>query len=268
MYDRGTIKGLAKDSDTFMLTQTEFDDVPLCFLVMGETSVWQYWTLNKRLHRINGPAYVSYNETSKFMERGFYFNGLSHSNGPANEKYFGYEIDSETLTDHVVETWNGAEFKWMLYGENKKFFGRWGLAKGGQCYRRRSDRKFDAPDDFSPTFWADELIIEWTGWIYDPNRDKDGVAPQRLVFTDFSEIYENGKLKKRSCSNLEGSWFYAGKLYSWHNDRHKMAPWVERFNDRVKKNLLKEIGIWEGPAYKDGEDEFYFLSEFNACYEK
>lgn len=267
--DRICIRGLTKDSDTFSLKQEEFKDVQICFLVEWNNAVVQYWTLGGRLHRIGGPAYVRYSPDIKYVERRFYFNGLQHdTNGPSTECYHGYDIDTDSFTSHVVESWDRAEFKWLLYGENKKRYGRYAVADQGQCYRRRRDRALECPEGFDITRWTDRLLIEWTGWLYDPNKDKDGINPHKLIFGDLEEVYEGGKLKKRTCSYLEGSWFHGSTLHSWNNSEEKRSPWLEAFNERVRKNLLSSIGIWEGPSYTDDEAEFYFLTEFNACYAK
>ncbi len=270
MKDRQMIKGLHKNADTFYLAYTEFNDVPICFLVEGETGpVWQYWTLNQRLHREDGPAYVAYNPETKHMERHFHFNGLLHNHhGPAVEIYDDYDIDVDSLPDHTVETWETAEFRWMCYGQNQKLYGRWGYTTEGQCYRSKKNRRFEAPEGFEPTFSAAKLSIEWTDWVYNPLRDKDGIVPHKLVFFEFEEVWQDGELKSRNCNNLEGSWLYQGKMYSWHDDEKKRsAPWVTTFTERVRKNLLEDLSIWEGPIFADAGIEFLFLTEFNSCYD-
>ena len=270
MRDRGRIKGLAKDNDTFYLDNKDFEDIPISFLLHSEVNpeqdqYWQYWTLRGKLHRENGPAYVHYDGIKQWAIRRFFYFGLPHrENGPAKEEYLGLIIDVDSLPNHFIEKWDQANFEWFQYGKHKEQHARWAQLEGGQCYRRKKDRLLDSPQDFSPTLQAKRANVQWTSWLYDPTKDKDGIAPERLTFIDLEEDYVRGELRKRRCEGLDGAWTYNGKLYVV--DERDKATWVYRFNESVFKNLLTDLGFWSGPVYRDGETEFLFLSEFNACY--
>ena len=271
IYDRQVIKGLRRDKDTFYLELDDFDDVPLSFLVEDPNTgaTLQYWTLQRRLHRTNGPAFVAWKPAEGIMERCFYYFGLEHNpNGPSKETYEGYTIDTDTFANHVYESWDRAGFSWKMQGQFQHNYGRWGVSQNGSCYRYRGDRSFDAPDDFGPTLRMDKLLLEWSDFLYDPNVKKEGVVPQKLEFINLEEDYKRGEFVRRTCDDLRGSWLHNGKLFSWMDEGDRSAGnyWVQKFTQKVHKNLLEYLNLWSGPVYRDAEAEFLFLTEFDSCH--
>ncbi len=263
--NRSKIKGLVRNQAGFYLEHNEFDNVPLSFIVEDEPTerTWQYWTLHKRMHREDGPAYIYYDALRGDMSRRYYYFGLGHrANGPFQEVYYDFSIDVNTFHTHFLESWSSAKFEWMIHGDATKQYTRWANLGKGQCYRRKIDRVLDSPEDFGPTFEVDRLTLEFVDWVYVKDKLKDGgVLPHEMHFVDLAENYDKGKLTDRWCEELNATWVSNGQRYAPAFEGEE--SWISRFNDSVRKNLLKYIDIWNGDVYPDEEAEFLFLTEFN-----
>lgn len=266
--NRARIKGLVRNRDGFYLDYTKFDTIPISFLIEDPHSgqTWQYWTLRKKMHRENGPAYVHYDPNSNSLTRRYFYFGLGHNDhGPFQEAYSGYTIDVDTFPSHFIETWDRADYEWMVHGDTTKKYTRWARLGSGQCYRRKLNRELDSPEDFGPTLLVDKLSLEFLDWMYVKERQREGVMPHKLEFTNLSEDYVKGKLTGRHCDSLVSSWIKEGKLHTPAFEGEE--SWISRFSDGVRKNLLKYMDIWGGDIYPDEEAEFLFLTEFNSYYE-
>lgn len=261
---RSKVKGMQPSQNGFYLAHDEFDRIPISFLLETPSgTTWQYWTLNKRVHRENGPAYIQYNEKEKTLLRRYYYYGLGHrEDGPWQEMYHGYTIDVDTFPGHYMETWGHAMVEWMVHGNITNKFTRWAELGAGQCYRHKRSRQLDSPEDFSPTFQVVGTNIKFIDWENYPEKDKVGVRPSVLGFKELHEDYSKGVLTSRWSDEMVGSWYYDGKLYTPAFEGEE--SWISKFTNSVEKNLLKSFDIWGGEIYQDDEAEFLVLTEFNS----
>lgn len=248
------IKGIARDEQTLYLRHEEFEEVPISFLTLYSAGImYQYWTLRKRLHRTDGPAYVHYHPVHKILQHGYYRYGFTHrEDGPARENYRDYEVDVDSFSNHVFESWSGSEFEWYIDGQLTPGYPASAQIKEGRRYKTKRTDIMDSPEGFTPTFFADQLHISY----HHPysHTSKGGLLPDMLTFIEFSEDYKKGELQERYCSEVNSFWIKHGEADNTPN----------KFDEAFQRRLIKYINIWHGPFYKDAESEFIFLTEYEA----
>lgn len=268
--DASKIRGLAKNDTTFYLTFEKLTTVPICFHIIRHDRHFQYWTLNDQLHRSGDkPAYIMYDERGKRYHRRWYWHGLMHRiGGPAEEAATGYSLDDSSYESHTREEFKHLEMEWWTEGvRNTGMDGIpiWANVEEGWRYRNKATGLIDSPND-GAAFYADGAKVEWDNpggrmveW-QDRRNEAGELRPTRMIMTNVSEIYHQGKLEKRNCQFFEMQWSQAGR------ELDGRSPKMVQFNEAVKDNLLTELNIWNGSLLGDAETELILVSEFDRIY--
>ncbi len=256
-----TIKGLIQGQDCFALGFSVFDNFPLSFYFtseqrLGNISTHQYWTVNGRMHRTGGkPAYVSYDEYNDRIIRRWYWNGLLHRvDGPAKEMIKGFRISELELawTDYQKENWDLMTLEWWKEGFQCKFPDpREATIENGWRTRHKKTKLIEAPEVDLGGWGADHVNMAWTAT--DKSTTPDMFVPFKLEMTDVLERYQDGEFLDRTCSRSDFEWIRHGRLISDE---------LTKFNEAVKKNLISDLGLWQGPFYPSSEIEFLLLAEY------
>lgn len=267
MGDIPMIKGLIidQDSDTFYLEFEEFESIPISFLVDIGDSYNQYWTVNKRLHRIGGlPAFISYDETESSIVRRWYWNGLLHrTDGPAREAIFGYKREElDFLPSHYKESWETMKLEWWEEGLQCYYESPCKAnIYGGWRYRKTSNNALDNFEKDSPAFGANRINFEWMPG-YKLTKNLDALVPYRAEIHDLVEYYKDGKYQKREAERTIFDWARNGKILDDQEDEKRLT-----FNDMISGSLFSSFNLWKRPFYKDAESEFLTLTEFVRVYD-
>ena len=119
------IKGLRSSGveKSIFLDFPSFNDLNLSFLVYqphDQNDITQYWTRNRRLHRINDqPAFIRHRVADDikgaYVMREWYWWGMLHRElGPARETYRDYRcIYPDDTPYHYSVGWSNLKLEWM-----------------------------------------------------------------------------------------------------------------------------------------------------------
>jgi len=267
--DAGKIQGLSKNEDTFFLTFESLNSTPICFHVIRNNSHFQYWTLNKQLHRSNdNPAYIMLDQDNKRHHQRWFWHGLMHRlDRPAEEAVMGYNtIDSETGS-HIREEFQKIEMEWWVEGIRSNGIDGmpiWASLEDGWRYKNKTTGKLDWSDDW-PALYAKKARVEWTNprariVEYWDRKSCEELRPTSLLTTALSEYYNQGNIIDRSCSHLEIQWSHGGR------DLENYSENMIKFNDVIKTDLFKDIKLLDGKVFDNAETEIIVLSEYNRIF--
>lgn len=241
-----------------------FNDLNLSFMVYqpsNHNDMTQYWTRNRRMHRVNDqPAYVRHGTSiggEAYVMREWYWWGLLHRElGPARETYNDYRcVYSDDMPYHYSVGWSKLELEWMYSGIAQNYPSPNSATLGDGSYTKK--RSTNLCDDCAgtPGFQAEEVIMEWCP-PYKADHMQDGLLPYSLEAQNLTESYNNGKLTNRSMDDLKMDWCHRGSiLHSTDN--------LKSFNEAlVKKDFFTNLSLWQAPFYPRAGAEFMALTEF------
>lgn len=259
--DAHQIKGLEHDDSTFFLDGDEFKNTPVSFHIIRHKRHFQYWTMNKRLHRSDDlPAYVMYDSIGKRLHRRWFWNGMQHRlNGPADEMVTGYEIDDSSMSTHVRESWDKMQYQWFIEGEQGDAIDSIpveAVLLDGWRYRNKITGRVDSINDDSPAFFTGNVTIFWYKTYNDENDKTASLRPAFLEAHDLGESYSQGTFKKRYCNYLLITWLKNNKVLPATIE-------IEKFNRVIKNDLLTDLNLWDGGFFADDETSFLVISEYD-----
>jgi hypothetical protein len=248
------IKGLKQSNDCLYLDYDDFMDYPISFLVTTGNTAFQYWTLRRRLHRINDlPAYVSYDPDQDRIIRRWYWNGLKHRiTGPAQEMTTGFKVsDLAGFSNFYQETWDSITLEWYKEGFPSSFpFCAKATMTGGQRIKNKTTNCIQSPRDDLAALTAETCEMNW-----DVFKLSNEFRPVSASITDLHEIYDKeGSITRRDCLECEFTWKRGTEVFK--------AEDHPEFNELFKDDLISLVDLW-GPFYKDDSTEFVVITEFD-----
>ncbi len=259
--DMQTIKGLDQGQGCFKLNFTAFENLPLSFHItsskqQGNVSTYQYWTVNGRMHRIDGkPSYISFDEKNDRIIRRWHWNGLLHRvNGPAKEMIKGFRItdDIDGYDGYLKEDWNLMTLEWWKEGFQCKFPDpQEATIETGWRFRNKKTKKIESPRADLSAWGADLVTMRWDS--SSKSEKPDMFIPYTLEIDDLIEWYQDGVMKDRTCSRADFQWLRNGRV---ENNT------LTKFNEAIRTSLIADLGIWQGPFYPSSEVEFLLLAEY------
>lgn len=267
--DAHTIKGLEHDEHAFFLDGEEFKNIPISFHIIRKKRHFQYWTMNKKLHRSDDlPSYVMYDPIGKKLHRRWFWNGLLHrTNGPADEISIGYEIDDESLNTHIRESWDKMEYQWFVEGihggDVMDVIPTEATLLDGWRYRNKITGKLDSIDDDSPAVFIRNATIQWSGHSFTSGAGDTSLRPLFLEAHDLGEEFKQGKFRKRYCNYLTIEWIKDKQAIDLNNSKDS----IEKFNRVIKNDLFNDVNLWNGGFFSDDETSFLIVSEFGRIVE-
>lgn len=261
--DKRLIRGLAQDTDTFILTNREFMAIPISFRVRSGSNIFQYWTLNKRLHRIGGgPAKIIYLSKTGSLTRYWYNSGmLNRDDGPAIDYMDGMvasqqhpETGEELDVHHVAQSWTRRKLTYFSNGVHASYPRPTEVVMDSYGYQivRGYDHTFESRT--YKTWKLDyrdgaALSVPHMKVSWEPHQN---FAPYRATVWMLEEDHEDGEFKTRRIGNLDMEWKEYDKV---HDD-------LEEFTEFVVDEMLDDINLWNGPFFKNAQDEIAAQTEF------
>jgi len=249
------IKGLRMCKDAFSLDFESFENLPISFLVSIGDAAHQYWTVNRRLHRAGGrPSYVAYDPKTNRGIRRWHWNGMLHrTNGPAKEMITGFKVETvlPTMDHHYKESWDSMNYEWWTEGMSAKYpYPQCCTISNGWRIKRKSDKRLDSPREDLASFGMSMLDMRWD---ISNHEDTDTILPMHLEAGDLVEWFRADEYLDRTAAFVDITWSRGGK---------KLGD-LSQLNEVVSERLIKDLGLWNAPFYKDEEVEFLVLSEYN-----
>jgi hypothetical protein len=261
--DHRQIIGLARgeQQDSFYLNFDSLRQVPISFLIsFGESSIVQYWTLNQQLHRTGSrPALTSVMRDDvggdHIVCRRWFWNGMPHRvDGPAIEKMTGYNaaVDNQS---YLTESWSSKQLIWMVEGQEARYpFPKKAELLDGSSIKYAKTKEYCKFEDV-PSLHAAIATFEWELPRYKEDWNHH-LIPLHADISDFSEFYEQGKLKNRQCERLEMDWLWKGKKLAGLFDMNEFHEAL------LNTGLIRKLDFWKAPFYSTAGTEVMMLTEF------
>jgi hypothetical protein len=259
--DAPKIKGLKAGRSNFFLNFDSFNDLPIVFDVSIDNVQTQFFTLGQRLHRVGAPAFISYNSKTNYVSNRWYWNGLLHRmDGPAVEAYEDLSYD-ESMKGYVKKHFKRLSAHWYREGVAPKF-GQITSASidDGYFMIDAQTNKYNNPEDGFPAFKCERAVfnIETSPDILS---EKSALIPSQITLPELTESYKSGVLIERDWRPQDGSfnWCRNGNTLQGgykHKGLHELS-------EVIRESLSTDLGLWEGPFYKDPQTEVIVITEFD-----
>lgn len=253
------INGLRTNDQCYYLEHLELQGTLVSFQVTdGQHKMVQYYVMNDRLHRSNGPAKIVRDEKMGTTVVEHYYNGLKHfDGGPAVIELTGcwYQDvfpDGEVVdSDYTVEVWEELTAYWFTFGEPTKYPAPHSMLcqNGYRIYRTTSSPVLDDYKD-RPAFYAEKMFGNW-------NRENSALDddPFRLRWINangYSRFFTNGIPSHHRCDLItQIEWVLNGELIKS----------TDKSRERIRDNLFSEFNVWEGPLFPNQQETIFAFSE-------
>lgn len=240
-------------TECFYIDDTEFDEIPICVELRAKDTINQYWSLKRRLHRVEGPSRIRLNTNDGSAVRIWHRFGLRHrEKGPAHEELTSYKV--RTDKNWIVE-WMTATYNWYDDGRHVNPSGgpiMWSIENGRTI--RWDNRLHDMDYGLQSGKPIDRALKSrktMVTWIDDKKDIKDvGVHPVWMSIEDLEEGYRYGLCRWRDASKIKARWAVNGKPME-----------VPEFDEIFREDLLQSINLFDGPFWVNEGDRMIAAQE-------
>jgi len=120
--------------------------------------------------------------------------------------------------------------------------------------------KYDDPENGFPAFKCERAVFNIETSPGNPS-EKSALIPSQVSLPELTESYRSGELIGRDWRPQDGS-------FNWHRDSNALRGAYKHkgFNELaevLRESLSIDLGLWEGPFYKEQQTEVIVITEFD-----
>lgn len=244
-----SVVGFRSTHDCLFVDNDLLKDTPFCVRSITAEGVFEYWSMNGYLHRLNDqPAFIMYDKRNGNYERGWYNNGVRHRIG-APAKIVGRGMRIDKINDQQdIETTTTVEFNWYETGSPPQAprSPSYAALENVETHYRNGARHRDG----GPAYSIGTAKIDWNHTT-PHQRPHDGIWPYKAILSGYGEMYSVGQKINAMALDLTIEWrVNGGRLES------------QDFTDYVQANMFNDLNLFGGPFWKDDATRLTATSEY------